>query len=139
MSNDLANALDQYVAMFDSAGFICGVKYGDNEFEIIPRPKVDTLNFRVWEILGLHDERPIVSAQDRKIVLARTGGECFYCETPMTGTWHVDHFIPRSKGGADTLGNYVPACPKCNLKKHAKMPTSAELERFKGLALSGAL
>ena len=32
---------------------------------------------------------------------------------------HIDHLIPISKGGADTLKNVRPAHGKCNLEKHA--------------------
>jgi 5-methylcytosine-specific restriction endonuclease McrA len=52
---------------------------------------------------------------------------CAYCgETPETdrddlgATWHIDHVVPISKGGADDLSNMVKACRRCNLRKHAK-------------------
>jgi 5-methylcytosine-specific restriction endonuclease McrA len=32
---------------------------------------------------------------------------------------HLDHVIPLSKGGADTLGNIRPAHAKCNIRKWA--------------------
>jgi 5-methylcytosine-specific restriction endonuclease McrA len=33
---------------------------------------------------------------------------------------HVDHVLPISKGGADTLENVRPAHGKCNIRKHNK-------------------
>lgn len=47
---------------------------------------------------------------------------CFYCDTGCDEGFHVDHFIPLSKGGAHVLTNLRIACASCNLKKNAKMP-----------------
>lgn len=47
---------------------------------------------------------------------------CFYCGAECSGDFHVDHFIPLSKGGAHVLTNLRIACASCNLRKNAKMP-----------------
>lgn len=64
------------------------------------------------------------------------GGLCAYCGTALTDKWHADHLIPirrevcfeRGKGfysGAperpelDVIENMMPACPPCNIDKHA--------------------
>lgn len=55
----------------------------------------------------------------RQVILERDGFACTYCgstDQPL----HVDHVIPRSRGGRDTLGNLTTACRTCNLRKHAK-------------------
>ena len=36
------------------------------------------------------------------------------------GPFHVDHIVPRVKGGPDTLDNLVVACASCNLSKGSK-------------------
>lgn len=41
---------------------------------------------------------------------------CFYCG--KTGKMTADHVIPVSRGGAQSIGNLVPACPSCNFSKH---------------------
>lgn len=48
------------------------------------------------------------------------GHVCSYCKEskPLT----IDHFIPLSKGGSDTLGNLLPACWSCNSSKQDKDP-----------------
>lgn len=44
-------------------------------------------------------------------------GLCFYCDAPLFGTYHVEHKMPLSKGGADKLTNICLSCPTCNLRK----------------------
>ncbi len=49
-------------------------------------------------------------------------GKCFYCDIELNNKYHIDHFIPISKGGVNTPDNLRLACSDCNLRKHAKMP-----------------
>ena len=39
---------------------------------------------------------------------------CHYCDE---GATQVDHVVPYSRGGTDTLDNLVPACDSCNMEK----------------------
>ena len=67
-------------------------------------------------------------------VLAKYGTDCHLCNTPVdlnaprkSGIpgWEkglqIDHFIPVSKGGPDTLENVRPSHGQCNIRKHAKV------------------
>lgn len=47
---------------------------------------------------------------------------CFYCGAECATNFHVDHFMPLSKGGQHVLTNLRIACPGCNLRKNAKLP-----------------
>lgn len=47
---------------------------------------------------------------------------CYWCGVKCAQGFHVDHYIPLSKGGAHELHNLVIACGPCNLKKNAKDP-----------------
>jgi hypothetical protein len=61
-------------------------------------------------------------------VRLRARGRCQYClmhESLQGATFHVEHVIPRSKGGESTLENLGLACPGCNLHK-ADRTTSAD-------------
>jgi HNH endonuclease len=56
----------------------------------------------------------------RTLVAARAGGACEYCRLlqAATGvTFHVEHVVPRSKGGETALSNLALGCPGCNLAK----------------------
>lgn len=52
------------------------------------------------------------------VLFARQNGRCAYCCRDLEGIKaQVDHVIPRSKGGPNTLENYALACVWCNITK----------------------
>lgn len=53
-------------------------------------------------------------------VFKRDGFKCAYCgRSPPEVLLHVDHVIPKAKGGSDDPTNLVTACQDCNLGKAA--------------------
>ena len=59
------------------------------------------------------------SFDERKKILARSGDRCARCGKKLSVyTVTMDHFIPFSKGGPDTLENLVPLCEECNIIKN---------------------
>ncbi|MFO0758144.1 MAG: HNH endonuclease [Byssovorax sp.] len=59
----------------------------------------------------------------RDAVSARDAGRCQYCGLAQLGhgaTFHVDHIIPRSRGGSTALDNLALQCPNCSLRKANK-------------------
>lgn len=56
----------------------------------------------------------------RRIIERRARGRCEYCHAPQdiaAYTFHVEHIIPRSKGGADGPANGALSCWSCNSAK----------------------
>jgi hypothetical protein len=56
----------------------------------------------------------------RKFVAARAGGACEYCRLleAVTGVlFHLEHVVPRCRGGTTVLTNLALSCPGCNLAK----------------------
>jgi len=56
----------------------------------------------------------------RQAVRERDIGRCRYCRLVQFGqgaSFHIDHIIPRSKGGATSLENLALQCPSCSLHK----------------------
>lgn len=54
---------------------------------------------------------------------------CFYCEQQLI-RFHVDHFIPVSRGGTNLPENLRLACGACNRRKSNKMPWEWKPDRF---------
>lgn len=65
---------------------------------------------------------------DIEAIRKAQGNRCYLCGKSLKSGYHVDHFIPLSKGGTNDPGNLRLACPKCNLSKGSKHP--AELGRL---------
>jgi 5-methylcytosine-specific restriction endonuclease McrA len=49
---------------------------------------------------------------------------CYWCNVKCEDEYHVDHYIPLSKGGSHVKENLVIACKSCNLRKKDKDPFS---------------
>ena len=61
-----------------------------------------------------------VGLQLGRRVAERADYRCEYCRSPQAVTaqpFHVDHILPRSRGGQTTADNLCYACPRCNLLK----------------------
>src|SRR5262245_16462802 len=53
-------------------------------------------------------------------VVARAADRCEYCRMHQSlqgATFHVEHVVPRARGGGDDLANLAYVCPSCNLHK----------------------
>ena len=73
-----------------------------------------------------HRRRRLFDSPTRKAVFIRDGFACQYCGARISlNTGTRDHVIPRSRGGADTLGNVVAACTTCNTVKDNRTPEEA--------------
>ncbi len=59
-------------------------------------------------------------------------GACFYCERPLRGRVHVDHFLPWSRVPNDGLANLVLADERCNLAKSDNLADLPLLEQWAG-------
>lgn len=64
------------------------------------------------------------TAQQFQEQIKRQKNKCYYCgKRPKKGKqWHVEHVIPLSRGGSNTIDNIVASCPTCNLSKGNKLP-----------------
>ncbi len=72
----------------------------------------------------------------RRLVMARAGGACEYCrmlEAATGVTFHLEHVLPRSQGGATTLTNLALSCPGCNLAKSERTTGADESGRIQPL------
>ena len=61
-----------------------------------------------------NDSRRVLD-RDLRRMKHRQRGACFYCG--QLGRLTIEHLIPVSRGGRDSIGNYVLACHSCNASK----------------------
>ena len=61
-----------------------------------------------------------VTAEEWQRAIEFFGG-CAYCGE-KGDKLQVDHFVPLTKGGTFEAGNVIPACERCNKRKHNKRP-----------------
>lgn len=62
----------------------------------------------------------ITQAELERQVRERAGNRCEYCgmhQSLQGGTFHVEHIVPRCRGGPTSTSNLALACPSCNLHK----------------------
>jgi hypothetical protein len=57
----------------------------------------------------------------KKFVFGRDGNKCRYCGS-TDSKFHIDHIIPRSRGGSDDPTNLCVACEPCNCSKNDSTP-----------------
>lgn len=73
----------------------------------------------------------------REAVFQRDAGRCQYCRLAQLGhgaTFHIDHVVPRSRGGPTTLDNLALQCPNCSLRKADKI-TAVDPQTGQSVAL----
>lgn len=59
-----------------------------------------------------------ISERDWSRLVNHFDGRCAYCGDKCDVT--LDHVVPLSRGGTNTIGNVLPACQPCNSSKHNK-------------------
>lgn len=70
-----------------------------------------------------------VSPLSNQALFARDARVCMYCgERFPTSQLSRDHIHPLSRGGADTWGNVVAACKRCNNFKAGRTPEQAGMQ-----------
>lgn len=62
------------------------------------------------------------STKELKLWLSKQHKICYWCNKKCDDDFHIDHYLPLSKGGLHKIENLVIACPTCNLTKSAKDP-----------------
>ena len=69
------------------------------------------------ETIKAKSKRPASKAEiTRKKLLERDGPDCWFCGEVMGDDCTIEHLVPKSKGGRNTLANYALAHQSCNAK-----------------------
>ena len=62
-------------------------------------------------------QNPIMDKEIRNQVRERANFLCEYCHSPEEASaalFEIDHILPRSLGGSDSIDNLALACQRCN-------------------------
>lgn len=71
-----------------------------------------------------------ITARDLRRLVDRAQGRCAYCCASFTEVrLSIEHVVPLSRGGSDSVANIVAACLPCNQQKHAKTVTEWRMWR----------
>lgn len=49
-------------------------------------------------------------------------GKCYWCGIKLDNSYHIDHIIPLSRNGKNSIDNLCCSCPYCNRSKKDKLP-----------------
>jgi len=69
---------------------------------------------RKSDVLIIQSQSLTKGAKIRARLLARDGGDCWFCGTPMGDDCTVEHLIPKADGGRNSMSNYALAHQRCN-------------------------
>ena len=64
-----------------------------------------------------YQQGPLYQTQLRSYLFKKYNGQCVYCGAKAT---EIDHIVPRSSGGTNSIYNLVTSCRSCNEKKSNK-------------------
>ncbi len=63
-----------------------------------------------------YQQGTLTGYETREYLLEKWGRKCAYCAKEKVPL-HVEHIVPRAKGGSDRISNLTLACEKCNTTK----------------------
>ena len=80
----------------------------------------------------------VMNQEEKRKIYDKTGGHCAYCGNNLVfknhgkngtrGSWHIEHVIPKAKGGSNNIRNLKPSCAGCNLEKATKTGSNYKKE-----------
>lgn len=76
----------------------------------------DNKRTKLLKTIGTHSRKDV----EKQLIIQN--GKCWYCGSLLGVKYHVDHYIPISRGGSNNPDNIVISCIYCNLSKGNKLP-----------------
>ena len=72
----------------------------------------------------------VISTERLQAIYVKTDGYCHICHRKLSfinygmngakGAWHIEHSVPKARGGSNHLNNLYAACVSCNCEKGAR-------------------
>jgi len=97
--------------------------------------RIESNKFSKWKYKhkrrAIEKDGNVTQAQIKELI--SNTKKCYWCNCNINNkdrlSFHVDHYIPLSKGGLHSIDNLVISCPTCNLTKNAKDPYKFAIEK----------
>lgn len=105
----------------DSECSFCGLSMSNYVFQLASRK-----NFTL--LAGTYRRASYVRVKTIRTLREIQQNQCAYCFKHLDD-YHVDHIVPLSFGGSNSISNLVLACPPCNLAASDCVFTSLEAKR----------
>jgi hypothetical protein len=116
--------LSERVAALPSQNLIPAMEAASDDIESILQGAIGRIECDAEKAITAAKEKVFDRPSDRRIresVFGLTNGVCIYCDANLNvETFHVEHVVPKSRGGPDAIENFVPSCSTCNSEKHAR-------------------
>lgn len=137
----------RYVKFDDGQPVFCDMEADAHRFKnpvrawnLVSQHKIKLEGFYVTDLTGIPVDSPDTSGNgssrrkysdtEKRTVYERYHGRCVYCgELVRISYMSIDHKVPLSKGGTNTLGNLQLTCRTCNRIK-ADVPPEEFLEKI---------
>lgn len=77
-------------------------------------------NNQIYCCIDCRDDYYHNKSPNKYSILRRDNFKCIYCGKSSIEDGvklHVDHIVPKSKGGKNVRNNYITSCEDCNLEK----------------------
>lgn len=89
----------------------------NDKYKLLPERKQNALKNKRLRRSRIREVESNLTEQEWQDILKRYNHCCAYCGA-YADKLHREHWIPLIKGGGYTASNIVPACKKCNSRKH---------------------
>jgi len=91
---------------------------GERRAVVAARGKIDFTHPGIRDPGRVREYTRSIPPSWKPLILEKYGHRCFLCCADLRCTeYHIDHWIPFSKGGTSEMSNLRPLCAPCNLKK----------------------
>ena len=107
----------------------CGVEYKPRAQQVFCTVKCRLEHYKTVEM----PESVAKIERNRWFIFNRDDFQCFYCGKSSVedkSELHIDHVMPRSNGGSDSVSNLVTSCSECNVAKGALVFKEQKMQRL---------
>lgn len=111
--------VNYYPTSKKKSAYVAGTKKAASR--VSPKQALD-MCFEAPKAQGIVCKRPGNTRDKRKRLIKRVK-KCHWCKRPLTlDTSTLEHIIPLSRGGLNTMNNLTLACLGCNQERGSDMP-----------------